>query len=182
MEIVGLSSPQVLDRLDQFAEVYRAAFARPPYNRQEHEVVEFQRALPLHIEREGFRCVGMAHVTSGKLIGFAYGYRTRPGQWWYDNVMRALSAHTAALWLNDAFQVTEVAVAPAHQRQGIGGALHDLLLGDVPNPRAVLSTLDAETAGRAMYRGRGWQDLVEGFSFPGVPRRYVIMGRVLRED
>jgi GNAT superfamily N-acetyltransferase len=181
MEIVFLSVDQVLARVDQFAEVYRTAFAGPPYNRQEPEVDQFARALPLHTRREGFRVVA-APDGREELAGFAYGYRTLPGQWWYDNVSRALGERATCSWLSAAFQVTEVAVTPAHQRQGIGGRLHDALLSDLGYPRAVLSTLDAETPGREMYRRRGWQDLIDGFFFPGVPRRYAIMGRVQGKD
>lgn len=173
-----MSPSDVLGVVDQFVAVYRAAFAGEPYLRQESEVAEFGRALPLHIKREGFRCV-VASNGAGPLAGFAYGYRTRPGQWWYDNVSHGLGPQETATWLSDAFQVTEVAVVPAFQRQGIGGALHDALLDGLPYSRAVLSTLDAETAGRTMYRCRGWRHLIDRFYFPGVPRRYTIMGRPL---
>ncbi len=174
-------SGDVPPAVEQFAAVYRRAFAREPYNRQEHEVAEFARALPLHTKRDGFRCFVALDGVDSPFVGFAYGYRTQPGQWWYDNVSRALGQHAAALWLGDTFQVTEVAVLPDHQGQGIGGALHDALLSGLTYPRAVLSTLDAETAGRAMYRARGWQDLIDAFYFPGVPRRYAIMGRILSD-
>jgi hypothetical protein len=179
MQIEFLSGEQVLGLVAQFASVYRAAFTGAPYYRQESEVAEFARALPLHTQRDGFRSV-VAFDGAGKdLIGIAYGYRTQPGQWWYDHVARALGDKATALWLKDAFQVTEVAVVPVHQRRGVGGSLHDALLTELGYSRAVLSTLDAETAGRALYRGRGWQDLLGGFCFPGVARRYAIMGRVL---
>jgi ribosomal protein S18 acetylase RimI-like enzyme len=182
METRPFTDADVLAAIDQFAAVYRAAFSGPPYNRQEFEVTEFSRSLPMHTGREGFRCIAASSAPGIPLVGFAYGYRSKAGQWWYDNVSRAMSGHARQLWLADAFQVTEIAVMPGHQRQGIGGNLLDVLLSDVPNSRAVLSTLDAETAGRAMYLNRGWQNLLEGFYFPGVPRRYAIMGRVLREE
>ncbi len=179
MQVREMLSGEIVAAVQQFAAVYRRAFAGEPYNRQEHEVGEFARALPLHTQRDGFRCYAATDGAGSALVGFAYGYRTQPGQWWYDNVSRALGQHAASLWLDDTFQVTEVAVMPDHQGQGIGGALHDALLSGLAYPRAVLSTLDAETAGRAMYRARGWQDLLDGFYFPGVPRRYAIMGRLL---
>lgn len=173
-----LTAEQVLAQVGQFAAVYWAAFAPAPYGRQEHEVAEFARALPLHVRRDGFRSV-VAYNGTHDIIGIAYGYRTQPGQWWYDNVARALGEEAAKLWLSDTFQVTELAVMPEHQRAGIGGGLLHGLLEGLAQERAILSTLDAETAGRAMYRARGWQDLIGGFYFPGVPRRYAIMGRVL---
>jgi ribosomal protein S18 acetylase RimI-like enzyme len=182
MRVEHLTGDQVAVLLQQFVAVYRAAFAPAPYHREEPEVAEFARALPLHTRREGFRAIVAFDGDGQEAAGIAYGYRSQPGQWWYDNVSRALGDRAARLWLADAFQVTEVAVLPERQRQGIGTALMDHLLGGRPYPRAVLSTLDAETAGRQMYRARGWQDLLQGFYFPGVPRRYAIMGRVLQVD
>lgn len=182
MRLEFLSGEQVADRVHQFAAVYRAAFAGAPYHRQAPEVTDFIRGLPLQAQRQGFRAVVafLAGAEPGP-VGVAYGYRSAPGQWWYDNVSRGLGA-AAGLWLADAFQVTEVAVMPAHQRQGIGGALLDALLAGAPYERALLSTLDAETPGRAMYRARGWQELLDNFYFPGVARRYAIMGRLLHQE
>ena len=101
------------------------------------------------------------------------------GKMWYDNVSLGLGENVSREWLSNAFQVTEVAVMPVYQRQRIGGTLLDALLEGLAFERAVLSTLDTETPGRAMYRARGWQDLLHGFYFPGVSRRYAIMGRLL---
>ncbi len=181
MRVECLSGEGVTARLEQFVAVYRAAFAPAPYNREEPEVLEFARALPLHTHRDGFRAVAAFDGDGHGIVGIAYGYRTQPGQWWYDNVSRALGDKETRLWLADTFQVTEVAVAPAYQRRGVGGSMLDALLSGLTYPRAVLSTLDAETAGRALYRARGWQDLLQGFYFPGVARRYAIMGRRLVE-
>lgn len=183
MRIYPIYAAEVLAIIEHFAAVYRGAFAGEPYNRQETEVAEFTRSLPMHTQRDGFICYGAtldgAAGAGAPLIGFAYGYRSQPGQWWFDNVARALGQHETAAWLSDAFQLAEIAVLPAHQGQGIGKALHDALLNGLSYDRAVLSTLDAQTLARAMYRARGWQDLLEGFYFPGVPRRYAIMGRRL---
>ncbi len=179
MRIQVLSGGEVGAMVDGFARVYRAAFAGEPYHRQEPEVAEFARALPLQIRREAFRAVVAVADGSPEPVGIAYGYRSLPGQWWHDNVGRVLGDGLSKLWLADAFQVTEVAVVPEHQHHGIGAGLLDALLAGLPHERAVLSTLDAPTVGRAMYLGRGWQDLLTGFYFPGVARRYAIMGRVL---
>ncbi len=176
METISLSAAQVTLLVSQLSSVYRAAFAGEPYHRQAEEVAEFARALPAHTQRPDFRCVGALSVDSGEIVGFAYGYRSLPGQWWYDHVAHRLGSELAADWLADAFQVAEVAVMPAFQGKGVGGTLHDLLLTGRTQGRAVLSTLDAETAATRLYRRRGWQELLKGFQFPGVSRSYQIMG------
>lgn len=179
METMLLSAAEVTLLVDQFTAVYRVAFAEPPYFRQAGEVAEFARSLPLHTQRPDFRSVVALDVDTGKVIGFAYGYRPLPGQWWHDNVARGLGNAMAADWLPDAFQVAEIAVMPAHQGKGTGGSLHDQLLAGVSRTRAVLSTMDAETVAHNLYRRRGWQVLLKGFQFPGVSRLYQIMGLAL---
>jgi ribosomal protein S18 acetylase RimI-like enzyme len=78
--------------------------------------------------------------------------------------------------LEDSFQLVEIAVDPQVHEQGIGGGLHDHLLRGLGHKRAVLSTLQAATAAHHLYRTRGWVVLHENFIFPGVERRYRIMG------
>jgi GNAT superfamily N-acetyltransferase len=181
MRVVLLSEDEAAENIGGFVDVYRAAFAGPPYNRDEREVSEFARALPLHLKRAGFRCAVARLDEGGEVVGLAYGYFSLPGQWWHDNVWPTLGPERAREWLTDAFQLTEIAVLPAHQGNGLGKQLHDLLLGGVTSARAVLSTLDAPTVARDMYLRRGWETLLGGFRFPGVARPYTIMGRVLSE-
>ena len=176
METLLLPASQVVLLVDQLSAVYRVAFGGSPYYRKSREVAEFARALPLLTQRPDFRCAAALNPGSGVITGFAYGYRSLPGQWWHDHVARAMGDQLAAEWLSDAFQVAEVAVLPENQGQGTGGALHDLLLAGVKQDRAVLSTLAAETVAHHLYHHRGWQVLLGGFLFPGVPRSYAIMG------
>ena len=82
-------------------------------------------------------------------------------------------------WLLDAFELTQMAVLPEFQGQGIGGRLHDLLLADLPYRHGLLSTLYGETDATGLYRERGWQILLEPFQFSGVNRPYRIMGKAI---
>jgi GNAT superfamily N-acetyltransferase len=164
--------------VDAWVEVYRAAFSGPPYERTEREVLEFGRALPLHLGRAGFRAA-LARGEDGRAVGFAYGYLSVPGQWWHDNVAASLGRAAAREWLGDAFQLTELAVRPEFQGRGLGKGLHDALLAGVTAPRAVLSTLDTRTVAFEMYLARGWAPLLRGFRFPGVARLYAVLGKVM---
>jgi ribosomal protein S18 acetylase RimI-like enzyme len=178
MNIVALDAAAVGPLLGGFVAVYGAAFCGPPYNRTEREVAEFGRALPLHLKRAGFRGA-VAYAEGGAVAGFAYGYLSLPGQWWYDNVSVALGREATRVWLADAFQLTEIAVRPEWQGRGLGKGLHDELLRAVTAARAVLSTLDTPTVASEMYRRRGWEQLLSGFRFPGVARAYSILGKVM---
>lgn len=176
IQLIPLDSRQVEAYLPQIVSIYRDAFSPPPYNKPESEVAEFAQSLPHHMTRDAFRFFGAIQDGTGQMAGFAYGYSSLPGQWWYEHVSQALALQTATEWLQDCFQFAEIAVSPPFQGQGTGGRLHDLLLAGIRHDKAVLSTLQAETAAFGLYRSRGWVPLLENLFFPGVGRRYQILG------
>lgn len=141
------------------AAVYRAAFGAPGYDEGEAEVRRFvEEQLPRHVEREGFR---MSQATlAGRLVGFAYGYTGRRGQWWTDRVASLAPEAVVEEWVGGHFELVEMAVAPVAQGQGIGAMLHDCLLAGLPHRRALLSTYRDERAATRLYRRLGWQLLV----------------------
>ena len=132
-----------------------------------------------HVQRPGLRTV-VAHE-QGQLVGVAYGYLGERGQWWHDQVHRALDPHAAALWLSSTFEVCELHVRQAHQGTGLGRELLDELLVDQPASTAVLSTPDSETRARGFYRAAGWVDLVRQLVFPGDPREFAVLGLHLNQ-
>jgi GNAT superfamily N-acetyltransferase len=64
------------------------------------------------------------------------------------------------LWGGGHFEVVELAVVPEMQGQGIGTALHDVLMSELPHRRALLSTWRFDCPARRLYVRRGWQLLV----------------------
>ncbi len=84
--------------------------------------------------------------------------------------------------MQDYFEVVELAVSPTVQGQGIGGRIHDMLLGGISHPRALLSTHAALTPARHMYDRRGWMVLRDSFFFPGTSDPFVIMGLELGQQ
>ena len=180
--VSSLSSEQIDAVRDQIVTIYRDAFNNPPYCKGEEEVKDFARSLPHHVEREGFRLVLAVESGRGKPVGFAYGYKNTPGQLWHKEVARVVRPQVVVEWLMNSFRLVEIAVAPRTQGQGIGGLLHDDLLKGLPYPRAVLSTMAAETNAHWMYQKRGWEVLVQELVFPGVARPYRIMGLEIDEE
>ena len=153
-------------QLPALAAVYTAAFAAPPFNEPPPITDGFAAMLDRHRRRLGFRLCAAIDDDSDALVGFAYGYSSRPGQHWHDLMRSILGAELAGEWLNDCFELVELAVLPARQGAGIGGQLHDMLLSSVVHDRALLSTLASETPGRRLYRRRGWQEVVGRFRYP----------------
>jgi ribosomal protein S18 acetylase RimI-like enzyme len=131
-----------------------------------------------HLDREGLRAV--AALEGDVLVGIAYGYVGRRGQWWHDHVRAALVAQrgkqAAEGWLHGAFEVCELHVRPAHQMQGLGRTLLGALLADCGARTAVLTTPDEETRARSFYRAAGWVDLARDVLFPGDPRSFAVLG------
>jgi ribosomal protein S18 acetylase RimI-like enzyme len=120
---------------------------------------------------------------AGQIIGFGYGFRGADGQWWHDVVAAALTAKAgpaiAAAWLSDSLEIAEVHVHPGYHRRGIGRSLVLGLATGRPERTAVLSTQDAESPARHLYRVLGFTDLLTGYAFPGTPVPYAVMGAAL---
>ena len=101
----------------------------------------------------------------------------------HDVVAAALAAKSgwelAAAWLTDSLEIAEVHVHPDFHGRGIGRSLVLGLAEGQPERTAVLSTQDAESRARRLYRGLGFADLLTGYSFPGTPVPYAVMGATL---
>lgn len=131
----------------------------------------------------GGAATGETAAGPGAVMAFAYGFHCGRGQWWHDLVRSALissAGHAAAArWLDDAFEVAEVHVRPEDQRHGIGRRLLFRLTGDRAEHTAVLSTMDADSPARRLYRSLGFTDLLTGYRFSGAPVPYAVMGAAL---
>jgi ribosomal protein S18 acetylase RimI-like enzyme len=143
-----------------------------------------------HAASPGFRC--LTAVDDGVVAGFCYGFHGESGQWWHDMVASALASRSGAgypepapespevaAWLEDSLEIAELHVLPAYQGAGIGRALLLSITDDRDERTAVLSTADAQTRARRLYRGVGFVDLLTGFRFSGSEPPYAVMGALL---
>jgi ribosomal protein S18 acetylase RimI-like enzyme len=178
MHIEPVAPDRLLDDLfDPVIKIWMAAMHHP----SDHPRAQrFGEALERHTARADFRCL-VAFARDGLPVGFTYGYTGRAGQWWTDLVSAALDQDARRHWLNGHFELVEIHVHPERQGNGIGGRLHDAVLDGLPNETALLSTHRGPTAAFALYRKRGWDTLVEHFSFPDQNLDYRIMGLNLQE-
>jgi ribosomal protein S18 acetylase RimI-like enzyme len=139
-------------------------------------------AIPGVSGRHGAAHPSAADPRGQVLAGFIYGFHGRPGQWWHDTVATALASldpPTPTAWLADSFEVAELHVLPAYQGRGIGRRLLMDLTGGRAERTAVLSTQDAESRARQLYRSVGFADLLAGFYFSGGDAPYAVMGATL---
>lgn len=162
--------------VEQSLTVYGAAMGRPP-----SELPARRLILRRHLGYAGL--TGQVAVTQpNRLVGFSYGYRGTAGQWWHDLITAPLQSLDDGRWLNDPFEVAELHVLPEFQGAGLGRRLLTQLLTTAHAPVVLLSTPDEHTPARMLYRSMGFRELVTGFAFPGIPERYVVMGRTLPLD
>lgn len=123
---------------------------------------------------------GLAALHEGKLVGFGFGARSLPGQWWHDRLAAHVGIDHPAL--QDAWTLVDLAVAPEHRGRGIGGALMEALLAAQPCPRALLSTEVDNVGARRLYERHGWTYLHPGFAFNPGDKVYAVMRRELDRD
>ncbi|MEV7802579.1 GNAT family N-acetyltransferase [Microbispora sp. NPDC088329] len=162
--------------LDTVLEIYTVAM-RPPSDQLAGRLAIMRN----HATYPDFACV-LAEDTQepGGVAGFAYGFHGGRGQWWHDVVRGALQDRAGPVvaedWFGDALEIAEIHVRPEHQGRGIGRRLIHALCEDRPERTAVLSTHDAPTVARHLYRDVGFADLMTRFVFPGGYEEYVIAG------
>ena len=130
----------------------------------------------LRAARPGFRAC-TARGTDGRLAGFAYGWEGGPADWWWDIVAGAVSADVRRRWFDDCFELVGLAVLAADRRRGIGGALHDTVLGLTERPHAVLSTRSDATDALAFYAAKGWRTVHAALTFPGNDAPFAVLVR-----
>ena len=170
MRVVELDRAGLAARRNDVLDVYAEAMeVRPEAARSRRSI------LSSHLDREGLRAVA-ALQDDDRMVGIAYGYLGRPGQWWHDQVFAALSPEVARDWLARSFEVCELHVRPALHGTGLGREVLLSLLSGTLARTAVLTTPDSETRARGFYRRGGWTELVSGLRFPGDPRSFAVLG------
>ncbi|MQA96713.1 MAG: GNAT family N-acetyltransferase [Streptosporangiales bacterium] len=137
--------------------------------------------MELHTGYPAFRA--LIATRGDHLVGFGYGFTGRLGQWWHDVVQSALRVEygerLADGWLAAPFEVGELHVHPDHQGAGLGRSLITGLCAEREERSVLLSTQDAETRARRLYRSLGFTDLLTGYRFPGGGEPYAVMGAEL---
>jgi len=175
MTTVYWTDRQLIDRLDDVLAVYATAMDYPP------EVAELRRGfVAAHTQRAEFRAV--ATLDGDRLVGFGYGYRSRAGQWWHEQVRTGMDSATYDAWMTDCFELVELHVLPDAQGRGIGQNQLVALLTGVQRRTVALSTPEGESRAWRLYRRMGFVDLLRHYDFPGDDRPFAVLGRALPLD
>jgi len=138
------------------------------YRRNDSRVTALGGAIRRHALHGGFRAFG-ALTARNRLVGFSYGYTSRPGLWWREQISQPLSDAQREYWLADAFELAELHVHPSVQGQRFGSRLHDEVMDGLQHRTALLSVMHRSERARQLYARRGWQTLIEDLRFPTEP-------------
>jgi GNAT superfamily N-acetyltransferase len=160
---VAVSAPgitfQVLDGKQaaahsaELAALRAEVYGEPPYPR-DADGGQFTGRFSVQRRQPGFVLAEARH--GGYLIGYAAGMPLRTSTDWWRHLTTRLPEQVTAEHPGRTFAVTDLLVRASWRRQGIGTALHDLVLADRREERATLAVLPTATAAQRAFRAWGW--------------------------
>jgi ribosomal protein S18 acetylase RimI-like enzyme len=145
------------EQLIAISQLYADAFAEPPYDEDPaRSLVEFpERVRRYAEEKPEFRL--LLATEHGELLGFVLGTGIGPGDWWWDRLNETLSEQHRALWLEQRqFAIAELVVKAPVRRSGVGRALMNDVLADLPYDSALLACYPDAVAPQRLYTSLGW--------------------------
>jgi ribosomal protein S18 acetylase RimI-like enzyme len=151
-----------------------AEFFNAVWNRRDDSVLgRFSR----HASHDGY--IGYMIEDGDGIVGFAYGYRSAPGQFFNGLVKGFLDAQVYDEWMSDCFEIPELAVRADMRRRGYGTALLARLLDETDAKTAVLATQADNKPARGLYERAGWQVIHEPYYPFGPDQPFVLLGKKL---
>jgi GNAT superfamily N-acetyltransferase len=115
------------------------------------------RQLRVRRRQPGFVLAEARH--GGYLVAYASGLPLRPSTSWWKDLTTELPDNVTAEYPGRTFALTELLVRPSWRRQGVGRALHDLILDGRAEERATLTVPPGAAAAQAAFRSWGWRRL-----------------------
>ena len=149
-----LDGTQAAAHADELRALHAEVYADPPY-RPADDAALFADRFGVQRRQPGFALAEARH--GGYLVGYASGMPLRPSNSWWRSLTTSVPDEVTAEHPGRTFALIELAVRASWRRQGIGRALHDLLLGNRAEERATLTVLPAATAAQNAFQKWGWR-------------------------
>lgn len=165
--IVRLAAVQARQRLPDFADLYRDAYTKPPYDETEEHVTAFLDRFTTELDAPGFSL--FAAMIDDRLGGFAHGLTFPPGRWWSD-----AGTPPDEISGQPTFAVIELIVASRLRRCGIGRSLMTALLANRPEPFATLCA-NHDVPARMIYHRWGWRQVARAGQTPVGPADVLLL-------
>jgi GNAT superfamily N-acetyltransferase len=149
-----LSGSQAAGHIEEFQALHAEVYAEPPYRRAA-DASHFAARFAVQRRQPGFVLAEARH--GGYLTGYASGMPLRPSTAWWRDLTAPLPEEVTAEHPGRTFALADLLVRASWRRQGIGAALHGLILTGRPEERATLTVLPAATAAQHAFRTWGWR-------------------------
>jgi ribosomal protein S18 acetylase RimI-like enzyme len=154
IELELLDGTQAAERAEELRALHADVYADPPYGGHD-EAARFADRLRVQRRQPGFVLAQARH--GGYLVGYASGMPLRSSTSWWRDLTTPLPDEVTAEHPGRTFALTDLAVRASWRRQGIGQALHDLILAGRPEERATLTVRPAATPAQNAFRSWGWR-------------------------
>jgi GNAT superfamily N-acetyltransferase len=148
-----LGGRQAAGLAGEFHALHAEVCREPPYRRGE-DAGGFAERFRVQCRQPGFALAEARH--GGYLVGYACGMPLRPSTSWWRDLTTALPEDVTAEHPGRTFALAALLVRASWRRQGIGRALHDLMLTGRPEERATLALRPAAAAAQHAFRSWGW--------------------------
>jgi ribosomal protein S18 acetylase RimI-like enzyme len=127
---------------------------------------EFADRFRVQRRQPGFVLAVARH--GGYLVGYASGMPLRPSTSWWRDLTTPVPEQVSAEYPGRTFAVNDLLVRASWRRQGIGQALHDLILAGRGEERATLTVRPAAAAAQNAFQKWGWRKVARTRP-PGLP-------------
>lgn len=139
-----------------------------------------KQTITKHSTYSGFK--GITYINeSDKVVGFAYGYTSTPGQFYRQKLEEQFNKEEKKRWLSDCFEFVELAVDPISRQSGIGKQLHDSLLLQINHKTSLLTTSTDNAPAINLYKAKNWQTIKDNVVVIPSTKPQLIMGKVMKE-
>jgi ribosomal protein S18 acetylase RimI-like enzyme len=149
-----LDGKQAAEHEAELQALHAEVYAGPPYRRGD-DAAMFAGRFRVQRRQPGFALAEARH--GGYLVGYAAGMPLRPSTSWWRYLTTPLPDEVTAEHPGRTFALTELLVRASWRRQGIGRALHDLILGSRREERATLAVLPTATPAQNAFQSWGWR-------------------------
>ncbi len=168
-----LDGVQAAKHTGELQALHAEVYADPLFQRPEAAGL-FADRFRVQRRQPGFVLVEARH--GAYLVGYASGMPLRPSTSWWREATSQLPDEVTAEHPGRTFALTDLLVRAAWRRQGIGRALHDLILAGRDEERATLAVPPAATAAQQAFRGWGWRKVARTQADgPGSPAADVLL-------
>lgn len=168
-----LDGAAAAERADELQALHAEVYAAPPYGGDE-DPARFANRFRVQRRQPGFVLAEARH--GGYLVGYAAGFPLRPSTSWWRHLTAPVPEEITAEHPGRTFELADLLVRASWRRQGIGAALHDLVLRNRPEERATLAVLPAAAPAQAAFRAWGWRKVARTRDpDPGAPLADVLV-------